>query len=114
MKKQWNKIWKRNQVMITALACIIALAGYLNFTGKELKKDAIFTSSENEETADTKEVVNRANVRPEESADYIYDISMEDLGQSADIESLDEDVTAGITDPAMKDLAESEITVWRM
>ena len=110
MKKQWNKIWKRNQVMITALACIIALAGYLNFTGKELKKDAIFTSSENEETADTKEVVNRANVRPEESADYIYDISMEDLGQSADIESLDEDVTAGITDPAMKDLAESEIT----
>ncbi|MBE5870784.1 MAG: SpoIIIAH-like family protein [Lachnospiraceae bacterium] len=109
MKKQWNKIWKRNQVMITALACMIALAGYLNFTGRELKKEAIYTSIGGKNAEDTKKVANQNSLQPEESADYIYDISMEDLEESADIESLDEDMTAKTTDPVMEELADPEL-----
>ena len=41
-----KKIWKKNQVIITALAIMIAVAGYLNFTGD---KQVLNTSVENME-----------------------------------------------------------------
>ena len=31
-----NKIFKKNQLIITSLAIMIAVAGYLNFSGEEL------------------------------------------------------------------------------
>ena len=34
--KTEEKLWKRNQIMITALALMIAIAGYLNFMGKKV------------------------------------------------------------------------------
>lgn len=40
-----KKLWKRNQVMITALALMIAIAGYLNFMGKQVDEEALFTTS---------------------------------------------------------------------
>lgn len=42
-----KKIWKKNQVIITALAIMIAVAGYLNFTGD---KQVLNTSVENMES----------------------------------------------------------------
>lgn len=40
-----KKLWKRNQIMITALALMIAVAGYLNFMGKQVDKEDLFTTS---------------------------------------------------------------------
>ena len=45
-----KKIWKKNQVIITALAIMIAVAGYLNFTGD---KQVLKTSVENLENDGT-------------------------------------------------------------
>lgn len=40
-----KKLWKRNQIMITALALMIAIAGYLNFMGKKVDEENLFTTS---------------------------------------------------------------------
>lgn len=47
-----KKLWKRNQIMITALALMIAIAGYLNFMGKQVDEDALFTTSAQFEESD--------------------------------------------------------------
>ena len=39
-------ILKKNQIMITALAIMIAIAGYLNFTSNTLEEEVAATSSE--------------------------------------------------------------------
>ena len=41
-----KKLWKRNQIMITALALMIAIAGYLNFMGKKVDEENLFTTSD--------------------------------------------------------------------
>jgi stage III sporulation protein AH len=112
MKKQFNKIWKRNQVMITALACMIAIAGYLNFTGKELKDESLYTTSAQFEeitTADnaTQEDINLAENEADESASLIYDISDDDINQTADIQSLDEDIDLSSADYLDEETVES-------
>lgn len=70
-----KKLWKNNQIMITALAIMIGIAGYLNFTGERLQ---------DEEIAQTQD------------AAMLMDLSDEDLEQAnyTDIESLDYDLTA--------------------
>ena len=65
-----KKIFKKNQIMITALAVMIAVAGYLNYSGRFFGDD-------------TKEADN------ELAEQELLDIS---LGETAEIESLDEDV----------------------
>lgn len=112
MKKQLSKIWKRNQVMITALACMIAIAGYLNFTGKELNDESLYTTSaqfEEIETAENnpQESVDTLENEADESASLIYDISEEDISQTADIESLDEDIDLSSADYLDENTAES-------
>ena len=54
MKKEFSvkNLWKRNQIMITALALMIAIAGYLNFTGKQVDDDVLFTTSAQFEEAE--------------------------------------------------------------
>lgn len=47
-----KKLWKRNQLMITALALMIAIAGYLNFMGKQVDEEALFTTSAQFEETD--------------------------------------------------------------
>lgn len=65
---------KRNQVMITALAVMIAIAGYLNFAGNKLNEEALIVSEE---------------MMTEEEMTALLDLSEEDI--VSDIESLDED-----------------------
>lgn len=77
-----KKLWKRNQIMITALALMIAIAGYLNFTGKQIDDEIMVTTSAQFE---------EANAVVDDSA-TIYDISDEDIESLAEIESLDSDV----------------------
>ena len=88
---------KKNQIMITALAIMIAVAGYLNFAGTKVTEEEIMT-------VDSDTVVNdEANLTvtdiTSETADTdvtaLMDISDEDILQYSaygDIESLDTDI----------------------
>ncbi|MBQ1173113.1 MAG: SpoIIIAH-like family protein [Lachnospiraceae bacterium] len=99
MKKEFSvkKLWKRNQIMITALALMIAIAGYLNFTGKQIDEDVLFTTSAQFEEADAETVEETMNNNLLEDATVtydetsLYDISDEDDTYYTEIESLDED-----------------------
>lgn len=78
---------KKNQMMITALAIMIAVAGYLNFAGTKVTDEELMSVSGGVETAP---------VQTDEEADYaaLLDLSDEDIEKaSGDIESLDSDVT---------------------
>ena len=65
---------KKNQVMITALAVMIAVAGYLNFAGNKMKEEPLVVSDE---------------ITTEEEMTALLDLSEEDI--ISDIESLEED-----------------------
>ena len=65
---------KRNQIMITALAVMIAIAGYLNFAGNKISEESLVVSDD---------------VMTEEEMTALLDLSQEDI--VSDIESLDED-----------------------
>ena len=78
---------KKNQMMITALAIMIAVAGYLNFAGTKVTDEELMSVSGDVET-------NLAQTDTE--ADYmaLLYLSDEDMeSASGDIESLDSDVT---------------------
>ena len=67
-----KKIFKKNQIIITALAIMIAAAGYISYSDSKL--DPVKTSSEKKGTEATEETVDMDSVLQ-------------------DIESLDEDIT---------------------
>ncbi len=74
-----KKIFKKNQIIIAALAVMIAAAGYLNYSGR------IFPSS-----SDTEET--NADLANQE----LLDISEEDVtAQSEDIESQEQEARGG-------------------
>jgi len=96
---------KKNQVMITALAIMIAVAGYLNFAGTKVTDEEIMTV--NGEIA-TDDLGNLAMA--EEDTDYsaLLDLSEEDIGQaSSDIYSLDSDIEVTGTDIMDEGMAEA-------
>lgn len=70
MKKTSHK----NQIIITALAVMIVVAGYLNFTGQEISTSGLTKS--NKETAADKSTENPDSVSSEDAKD----ISAEDIG----------------------------------
>ncbi len=84
-----KKLWKRNQIMITALALMIAIAGYLNFMGKKVDEEDLFTTS--------------AQFEEMQVADVTEVTGTEEL---ADVSGLTEDVgLAQITDVTSDELA---------
>ena len=80
---------KKNQIMITALAIMIAVAGYLNFAGSRITEEEIMTAG-----SDT--VVANQQVITEADGDVaaLFEISDEDMEQAqyGEIGSLDSDV----------------------
>ncbi|NLL76777.1 MAG: SpoIIIAH-like family protein [Clostridiales bacterium] len=100
---------KKNQIMITALAIMIAVAGYLNFAGTKVTEEDIMTVESdtvisddnglNADSADSETV--------DEDVASLFDISDEDTLQDSaygDIESLDSDedvATANYLDEGM-------------
>ena len=91
-----KNLWKRNQIMITALALMIVIAGYLNFTGKELSDEVVVTNSAQFEEAETGTAMTDLTNETAEEVDEmvgVYDISDEDLGTYAEIDSLDSEPT---------------------
>ena len=93
---------KKNQMMITALAIMIAVAGYLNFAGtKVTDEDLMSVSGEMGATGLTQEDA-------EEEYAALLDLSEEDIEQvSGDIESLDSDVTMAESGSVDEELAQA-------
>ena len=93
---------KKNQMMITALAIMIAVAGYLNFAGtKVTDEDLMSVSGEMGATGLTQE-----DAQMEYAA--LLDLSDEDMEQAAgDIESLDSDVTMAESGSVDEELAQA-------
>lgn len=96
---------KKNQVMITALAIMIAVAGYLNFAGTKVTDEEIMSVNGGIATDDL------GNMQlTEEETDYsaLFDLSEEDIEQtSGDILSLDSDVEVNSTDVLDEGMAET-------
>lgn len=88
-----KKLWKRNQIMITALALMIAIAGYLNFMGKKVDEEDLFTTSAQFEEAQVAELDDVSAA--EELAD-ITDVTQ--YAEMAQIEDVTADELALITD----------------
>jgi stage III sporulation protein AH len=106
-----KKLWKRNQIMITALALMIAIAGYLNFTGKQIDDEVLFTTSAQFEEADA-EAVEETSADSQSVYDenlVYYDISDEDEEYYTEIESLDEDIDLSALEDYDEETAEAVV-----
>ena len=88
-----KKIWKKNQILVSVLAIMIAVAGYLNFAGNKLANEDFMTMGDGVTTTDI-------------SDEDIYAVNVTDVdenmqgyatGETYDITDIDEDV-ATITD----------------
>lgn len=91
---------KKNQMMITALAIMIAVAGYLNFAGTKVTDEKLMSVSGKAETA----------MPTDGEADYaaLLDLSDEDIEKATgDIESLDSDVTLAEDGSVDEELAQA-------
>ena len=91
---------KKNQIMITALAIMIAVAGYLNFAGTKVTEEDIMTVDSDTVVSDEADTDVAA----------MLDISDEDILQSTeygDIESLDTDVSVLSDDYLDEGMAEN-------
>ena len=108
-----KSILKKNQIMITALAIMIAVAGYLNFSGTNLEEEDYFSASGDSlattddaltETAGTESLDDlspeAAGIDTDEDLSALLDLSEEDLqtAELSDIESLDSDAEVIVDD----------------
>lgn len=92
-----KKLWKKNQIMIMALACMIAVAGYLNFAGKDAQNAEYVPVSSTDVMNDSLEQTQiehivAGEVKEDALVEDILNLSEDDIAQSEliEIESLDE------------------------
>ena len=80
---------KKNQIMITALAIMIAVAGYLNFAGSRITEEEIMTAG-----SDTVVAGEQVVTGTDEDVAALFEISDEDIEQAnnSDIQSMDSEV----------------------
>lgn len=87
-----KNMMKKNQIMITALAIMIAIAGYLNFAGSRISEEEIL------ETGADSAVTAKEDVPDTEDTQVasLFEISDEDMeaAENYDIASLDSDVVS--------------------
>ena len=81
---------KKNQIMITALASMIAVAGYLNFAGTRITDEDIMTTGADAVSA----LDEQAAIQEDTDVAALFEISDEDMEQAEiyDIESMDSEV----------------------
>ena len=90
---------KKNQLMITALAIMIAIAGYLQFAGSGMEDEYLKTDDSNVEASNASPVDSEGVVTENYTLDGLLDLSEEDLMNSqTDIQSLDTDGGAIVDD----------------
>ncbi len=87
-----KNMMKKNQIMITALAIMIAIAGYLNFAGSRISEEEIM------ETGADSAVIAKEDALDTEDTQVasLFEISDEDMeaAENYDIASLDSDVVS--------------------
>ena len=103
LKQLKKPVFKKNQMIITALAAMIAVAGYLNYSGTKLDESLLSANSSAIEDA------NDAALAEDLSAEEIYAETGEE--EYADIESLDEDVDVAEENVGETVLASSPVGV---
>ncbi len=83
-------VFRKNQVIITALAAMIAVAGYLNYSGASLDASLLSANSESVEEEDTDLAL---DISAEDSYAGTGETDVADLGEeyTEEIASLDED-----------------------
>lgn len=83
---------KKNQLMITALAIMIAIAGYLQFAGTGLEDEIVKTDDSNVDVGNASPVDSGGIITENYTAEGLLDLSEEDLTAGmTEIESLDSD-----------------------
>lgn len=103
LKQLKKPVFKKNQMIITALAAMIAVAGYLNYSGTKLDESLLSANSS------AIEDVEDASLAEDISAEEIYAETGEE--EYADIESLDEDVDVAEENVGETVLASSPVGV---
>lgn len=103
LKQLKKPVFKKNQMIITALAAMIAVAGYLNYSGTRLDESLLSANSS------AVEDVEDGSLAQDISADDIYAETGEE--EYADIESLDEDVDLAEENVGQTVLANSTVGV---
>lgn len=95
-----KSILKRNQIMITALAIMIAIAGYLNFAGNKIDSEELVTTNGDSITNEAVGITDDISLEGEDSLQSALDISDADNIQDelVEIESLDTDINMAETD----------------
>lgn len=88
-----KSLFKKNQLMITALAIMIAIAGYLQFAGTGLEEE-IQTTDNKTNVSNASPVDSGGIITENYTADGLLDLSEEDIAaDNADIQSLDSDTS---------------------
>lgn len=105
-----RSLFKKNQLMITALAIMIAIAGYLQFAGTNLEEEYLTVEDGQLSPVDSGGVITEkltaGNVEDFYSVDGTLELSEEDLLYSAltEISSLDSDVDVIVDDYLDQDM----------
>ena len=118
-----KNVLKKNQIMITALAIMIAVAGYLNFAGTKLSDEELMSvSGESVVTGDSGELLpeeadpytSAALEISDEDTELAEGVSIADDGTEQtvfqDIESLDTDDITASADYLNEEMAQGEVT----
>ena len=101
-------MWKKNQIIITALAALVAVAGYLNYSGTKLGKKAVPTAvSETEADLTDMDSLDQ-DITLTDSADGEVYLGKEETAETSDLTdaSLSEDGSAS-TDTASGEITET-------
>lgn len=103
-----KKVLGKNQIIVTALAIMIVVAGYLNFTGQEISTSGLVSSQSKEQTAQ-KASEKREEVTTEDTVETSADskseketktdLSAEDLGSDDYVVNDDGEVVASEENP---------------
>lgn len=100
-----KNLFKKNQLMITALAIMIAIAGYLQFAGTGLEEEYL-TVDGGSGTGSASTVDSGGVIAENYTADGLLDLSEEDLmtGNLTEIQSLDSEVDIIVEDYLTDDM----------
>lgn len=116
-EKTVKNLFKKNQLMITALAIMIAIAGYLQFAGTSLEEEYLTTNdgiiSEVDSTGVITENLTADTIQQSYGLDGTLEISEEDLlnGELTQIDSLDEEVDIIVEDYLDTDMVPEALMV---
>ena len=95
---------KKNQVMITALAIMIAIAGYLHFAGEVPEDGSLEASADVANQTIVKDQISIEDLTADYDLNSLADISDEDLEEAALLDGLDSTV-----DVVLEDYSEEEM-----